>query len=259
MTGRIALSIEGEVAILTLGDGRRRNPVNMAIWRAIPLAAAQAAADPAVKVLILRGRGGHFGAGADIAEFDEILAGPATAEAFGRAMIEASEAIERLPIPVVAAIEGYCMGGSVPLALACDLRIAADSAVMALTPAKMGIVYPMEELRRVVRAVGPSRARDLLYTARAVAAEECLRIGLVDRLAPAADFEALLDEVTSAICAAAPITIRSVKAMVRALSERSGAVEDADFDWFMRAVLGPDLAEGHRAFLEKRPPRFPGA
>ena len=258
MTDGIELAIDGAVARLTLGDGKRRNPVTMAMWREIPRAVARASEHETVKVLILRGKAGHFGAGADISELPAILARASSAESFGRAMIAASEAIERLPIPVVAAIEGNCMGGSVPLALACDLRIADINAVMALTPAKMGIVYPMEELRRVVRAVGAPRARDLLYTARTVAADECLRIGLVDRLAPKAAFETLLEAVTEAICAGAPITVRSVKAMVRTLDERAGAVEAADFDWFMRSALGPDLAEGYRAFLEKRPPRFPG-
>jgi enoyl-CoA hydratase/carnithine racemase len=166
---------------------------------------------------------------------------------------EAIEALAGFAKPTLAALSGACVGGGVSLALACDLRIADASARFAVTPAKLGLIYSHADTLRLVRAVGPSRAKELLFTGRMVAAEEAARIGLVGTLADDARAEA--ERLAAALASASRPALRAIKRMVENVS--AGVAEGPDHRAaFADAFRGADFAEGRAAFLEKRPPRF---
>ncbi|PVM83206.1 enoyl-CoA hydratase-related protein [Caulobacter radicis] len=252
--GALTLAINGDVATLAFDRPAKRNAITLAMWRALPEACAAFASSDA-KVLVVTGRAGHFAAGADIGEFEAVYATPQSAADYNAAIAAGIGAIAELQKPVLAAIEGACVGGGLAVALACDLRIAASDARLAITPAKLGLTYSLEDTKRLVDAVGASAARDILFTGRLLGAEEALRLGLVD--AVEVDVPAAATAKAAEIAAASQVTVRAIKATIRAIL--TGAVEDdaATRAAFVASVSGPDFIEGRTAFLAKRKPVFP--
>jgi len=252
--GALTLAIDGEVATLAFDRPAKRNAITLSMWRALPDACAAFAASEA-KVLVVTGRGGCFAAGADIGEFEAVYATPQSAADYNAAIAAGIGAIAGLEKPVLAAIEGACVGGGLAVALACDLRIAAPDARLAITPAKLGLTYSLEDTKRLVDAVGASAARDILFTGRLLGAEEALRLRLVD--AVEADAPAAAATKAAEIAAASQVTVRAIKATIRAIL--AGAVEDdaATRAAFVASVSGADFVEGRAAFLEKRKAVFP--
>ncbi len=152
------------------------------MWRALPgiCAAIEARAD--ALVVVVEGAGGHFCAGADISEFDEVYRDALATRDYVDAIQDGLSALAALDRPTIARLSGVAVGGGLALALCCDLRFCADDAHLAITPAKLGLVYGHVETRRLVELVGPARAKDLLFSGRRVEPAEALAIGLVDRL-----------------------------------------------------------------------------
>ena len=253
----IFLERRGERAELVFNRPDKRNSLTEAMWRAVPELLADAASDKAVRLLVVRGAGGHFASGADITEFEQIYATPDRAAAFAQTIEDANEAIARFPRPVIAAIEGACVGGGCGLALACDLRFAAEGARFGVTPAKLGLVYPVGETRRLIDAVGVSAAKDLLFTARLFGHEEARTLGLIDRTAPTrAGLDAMLDAYEAALLKLSPASARMTKQMVDLALAGDGRETDESRALFTSAFEGRDFNEGYSAFLAKRPPNF---
>lgn len=246
----------GAVATLLLNRPARRNAMTRAMWRALPILLAEAVADESIAVLRVEGGGGHFCGGADIAEFAQAYATPEDALASNSAIRDAVEALAACPKPSVALLRGACVGGGVALALACDLRFAAEDARFAVTPVRLGLTYSHADTQRLVRAIGAGRAKDLLFSARQIDAAEALRIGLVDRLWPAAEFDAATEACVAGFAASSRPALRGVKAMVDAIAQGAEQETPALRALFEDPFAGEDFAEGQRAFLEKRPPRF---
>ena len=175
----IGLEIEGEVARLTLRRPEVRNAIPLHGWDGIAGRVGEAGRRGA-RLIVVAGEGGAFCAGADLGDFPAFAGDTAAAASFRLAMRRAFDAIETAEVPVVASIEGPCYGAGVALAMACDLRLAGPQARFAITPAKMGISYPQEDVARLVALVGPGQASRLLFGAGAIGTEEAKRIGLVD-------------------------------------------------------------------------------
>ena len=258
MTDAIRLVRTGATAELVLDRPERRNALDEAMWRAIPPLLAEAGADPAVRVLVVRGAGGAFAAGADISEFETVYATPERAETYSLAIGAALDGLAAFAKPSIAAIEGPCVGGGCAIALACDLRFAAEGARFAITPARLGLVYPHNDTRRLIEAVGPSAAKDLLFTGRLVEAPEALALRLIDRLVPAGALDAAVAAWVADACAASRRTARATKDMIRRIQSGQAHEDDASRQIFLDAFRSEDFAEGYRAFLDKRTPRFPG-
>lgn len=243
------------MARLVIDRPARRNAMNQAMWEAFPGLVAAAMADPAVRVLIVSGAAaGPFCAGADIAEF-AAKSGDAGWRAANAAAIRATQiSLARAAKPTLAVLDGDAVGGGMGIALACDMRFASPRARMGITPAKLGLVYPLHDTRLLMELVGPAQARRLLYTGMLIDAAEALRIGLVQSVAD--DLEAEVARYVAALLAGSPHTQQAMKAVIQRIIE--GAHDDdaesqAAFD---AAFTGPDFAEGVAAFLAKRKPEF---
>ena len=225
------------------------------MWEEFPGLVAQAMAMPEVRLLIVSGASpGPFCAGADIAEFAARSTDPDWRAANAAAIRATQISLARAEKPTLAVLDGDAVGGGCGIALACDMRIASPRARFGITPAKLGLVYPLHDTRLLVELVGPAQARRLLYTGQLIDAAEALRIGLVQVLAE--DLEAEVARHVAAITAASPHTQRAMKAVIQRIIE--GAYDDdahsqAAFD---AAFTGPDFAEGVTAFLAKRAPVF---
>jgi len=254
VTEGLAVSIEGQVGVITLDRPGRRNAITRAMWLGLPAALARLGAQ--VRVVVLRGAGGDFAAGADIGEFGTVYASRAAAAEYAAAMAGAMAALLAFPKPVMAAVEGHCIGGAVALVLCCDLVFADEGARFAVTPARLGLAYSFGDTRRLVARVGAAAAKDLLFTARPVGAGEALRLGLVDRVCKAG---ALGDEVAgyAGLLAAGSSATQMVAKDFVARALGGQVAEDAET---LRAYLdileGQDFAEGRAAFGAKRQPRF---
>ena len=253
----LGVELDRERAVLTLNRPARKNALTQAMWAGLPDVLAGLAREPRAKVLVIRGAGGMFAAGADILEFETAYATPDSARAYFRQVAEAMDALARFEKPTLALIEGDCIGGGLGLALCCDLRFASGTARLALTPARLGLAYSLEDTRRLVQAVGPSMAKDILFTGRRIGAEEGLRIGLVDALLPAAEIEGAVFARADEIAAASQWSVRRAKAMIARI--QAGQVSDTEETrgWLVEATEGEDFQEGFSAFRAKRTPVFP--
>lgn len=255
MTDHLRLETSGGVARLLIDRAARRNALDQAMWEMLPRLVDRAMADPAVRVLVVAGaEPGPFCAGADINEFAQCAGDPAW-RARNNAAIRATQVtLARAPKPVLAAIDGDCIGGGLGVALACDVRLSSPRGRFGLTPAKLGLMYPLHDTKLLVDLVGPSQAKRMLFTARVFDAAEAERIRLVDEVVD--DLDAAVAAFTDAVVALSPNTQIAGKAVVRAILD--GATDDdaATIAQFDAAFDGPDFAEGVAAFLEKRRPRF---
>lgn len=256
------LSFAGAVATIAFNRPEKRNALARATWLSLPGKIEVAAARIETRLIVLRGAGGNFAAGADIGEFDDVFADPAAASTYLAEMSAATAAIEAVPLPVIALIEGLCIGAGVAVALACDLRLAAADARFAVTPAKLGLAYSLADTGRLVAAVGASAARNLLFTAALIDAPEALTIGLIDAVAAAATaasptpLDDALAERAALIVAGSSWTHARSKAMVRRILDGKGAEDDESRGWFADAAGQPDLVEGLAAFRGRRGPQF---
>ncbi|HSJ96272.1 MAG TPA: enoyl-CoA hydratase-related protein, partial [Myxococcota bacterium] len=175
MPGRVHAVVEAPIGWLVFDQPERRNAISLEMWQAIPAQAAALEADPAVRVVVLRGAGEEaFVSGADISEFERTRTGARAAQSYEDVGVTAFAAVAQLAKPVLAMIHGYCVGGGMALALSADLRYAADDAVLAIPAARLGLGYHVAGLDALVRLVGPSTAKEVLFTARRFSAADAL-------------------------------------------------------------------------------------
>jgi enoyl-CoA hydratase len=259
MSGRIEVDKQGALGWIIFDNPRRRNAISAEMWDAIPGAVQDLDSDPDVRVLILRGAGEvAFVSGADISEFEAARSG-ATAEEYDARNQRAFAALLQAEKPVLAMIHGFCVGGGCALAITADLRYAADDAVFAIPAARLGLGYAAAGLQTLVNVVGFAAAKEIFFTARRFDAAAALRLGLVNEVRPKAELEAYVREVATDIAANAPLTLRSAKLALRELMKPAAARDEVAMAASIHACYASDdYAEGVRAFLEKRPPRFRG-
>lgn len=255
--GTVLTQVAGRVATVTINRPEKRNALSQETRAGIIAALGQLERDPAVRVVIVTGAGDKaFIAGADIAEFE----GRSPVDQY-REMGEWSvyQAADRFPKPIIAAINGFCLGGGCELAMACDIRIAADTAKLGQPEINLGIIPGGGGTQRLPRLVGLGQAFRLLYTGDLIDAAEALRIGLVDQVVPAADLMTQVRALADKIAAKSPVALSLMKEAVRA-SVRS-PLDDGlrqEITLFGLAFASEDKKEGIAAFLAKRTPEFTG-
>jgi enoyl-CoA hydratase len=218
------------------------------------------AADPAIKVVIMRGGGRKaFISGGDIKSFDTTRADAETARLAREAPEKLRQALLNLEKPLIAMIYGYCLGGGLGMALNADLRFAASDAQFSVPAALRGIAYAPEGLKSLVDLVGPSIAKDIMFSGRRLQAEEALRIGLINRVVDAEELEAVTIAYAETLAVNAPLSIRASKYFINQLGlERAERDEDRMEAMQREAENSEDFKEATRSFVEKRKPVFQG-
>jgi 2-(1,2-epoxy-1,2-dihydrophenyl)acetyl-CoA isomerase len=249
----------GATATITLNRPDARNALDMVMRQELVAALDEVEADPAVRVLILTGAGEHFCAGGDVKFMRErrqtAMEGRARVELLNRLVLR----LAGFPRPTIARVDGFAVGAGCNLALGCDLIIASDRARFGEVFGKIGLVPDGGGTWLLPRLVGLARAKELIFTADVIDAAEAHRIGLVNRVVPAAALEAETARIAERIAAGPPLALRLAKHMVHraAWSDLAGALDLEAYSQGL-AIASEDHEEGLRAFFEKRPPRFTG-
>ncbi len=259
-TDKMIARSEGAIAWMIFNNPQRRNALSMEMQEAIPQILGEFARDGAVRIVVMAGAGDRaFVSGADISEFQERRSSPEAIKAYDRLMAEAAASYAALGKPLIAMIRGSCMGGGMLTAMQADLRIASEDAYFGVPAARLGLGYGLAGVKALIDLVGPAHTREILLTGRRFDAADALRMGLIDRVVPAAELEATVRDLASTIADNAPLTINLIRVAIReALKEKA----DRDYALIERLVAdcfaSDDYREGQRAFLEKRKPVFRG-
>lgn len=229
------------------------------MWAGIPEIVDRFDRDDAVRSIVITGAGDEaFAAGADISEFDDRRATEQGAKDYDAATHAATVALARAGKPVIAAIRGICFGGGMALAMACDLRLAANDAKFCIPAAKLGIGYGYEGTAALVARLGPALTAEMLFTAKTYTAHEALMHGIVHALAPPPDFEAVVTGYTARIAANAPLSIAAAKSAIRAVIANSPTERESAEAAITACMTSEDYREGRTAFLQKRKASFHG-
>lgn len=249
------LILDGERATLWFDRPDKHNALDLDTWRAIPDLIATAYQQGA-RVLVVRGKGGHFSAGADINALGLQLVDTHDPEGYRAANAAAEDALFHAPLVTIAAIEGNCIGGGCQIATSCNLRLATSSARFGITPAKLGLSYPADSIARTVALVGAGATRRLLLTADLIDAPEALRLGLVDSVVDETDFDTAVDDLVATVLRRSLVTQLAANAMINDLT-LSGSISPATATYWEAVALGSsDISEGLAAFQERRHPEF---
>jgi enoyl-CoA hydratase/carnithine racemase len=257
MSDAVSYEVSDGVAHVTIERPEKKNAMSLEVFDQLTERAAQAGADPAVGAVVVAGRGGTFSSGIDVAVFGGQLHDGVTPEFIAR--LQASyTAYEELDKPTVAAIEGYCFGGGIQLAIACHLRAVAADAELAVMEARWGLVPDLGGTWRLPRLVGLGRATELTLTARRVGADEALAMGLAEVRLDGDDPQAQAHELAARL-AAGPGALRRAPRLLRENVGRDReAALAAEAATQVRCIEGPDFTEAITAHLEGRAPRFVG-
>lgn len=256
MSDHLRLEVDGAVARLLIDRAAKRNAFDQAMWEALPGLVERAMAAPSVRVLVVTSaEPGFFCAGADIGEFSTMSRDPDWRQRNQAAIRRTQLTLARAAKPTIAAVDGDCVGGGCGIALACDMRVASPRARFGITPAKLGLVYPLHDTKLLVDVVGPAQAKRMLFTGMLHDAAEALRIGLADVVAD--DLDAAVSALTTAIVASSPHSQRASKAIIRRILDGAADDDPASSAQFDAAFEGSDFREGVAAFLDKRKPVFP--
>jgi len=245
---------------LTFNQPERRNAISLAMWDAVTVAVEDFAGDRSVRAVVMSGAGGKaFASGADISEFEKVR-GDADAEAeYARHSARARDLLAGLEVPLIAMIQGFCIGGGLATALQADLRIASSDSSFGIPAARLGVSYGYASLERLTALVGPALAKEIMFLGRRYTADQALAMRLVNQVVGPEQLLATVEEIAAEIVRNAPLSIRASKIAIDQIAggpeqKDRARVEAANRDCFDSA----DYKEGRRAFMEKRTPQFQG-
>jgi len=250
----------GPVGRLVVSNPERRNAMTLSMWEDLPRRLDAFEQDADVRVVVITGEGTHaFVSGADISEFTRQRHSREAVAAYETRVAAALERIRAFPKPVIARINGHCIGGGLALALACDMRVAIAAARFGVPAARLGLGYEYPGIQKLVGIVGEARAAEMMFTARLLDAGEARDMGLLNAVVEAGDLDRAVDDLARDIAALAPLSIRAAKAGIRAAVAfgEEGLRREAD-KAVAQCAASLDYAEGIAAFMEKRAARFVG-
>jgi enoyl-CoA hydratase/carnithine racemase len=249
----------GPVRHVVLNRPEKRNAFNGELVRATGEALREAANDPSVRCVVVRGAGPMFSSGMDLSALAALAEAPENLRAFRRACLEAWNLAEEMTKPTVCAIHGACIGGAMELALACDLRVIAADALIGMPETRIGLIPDVGGSSRLPAVVGLGRAKELVMTGKLIGGEEAERIGLANRVAPAEELDAAVQGLVDELLACAPVAVGLAKRVMDASAKPAlAATLELEVAIQERCAATADFAEGAAAFSEKRQPEFSG-
>jgi enoyl-CoA hydratase/carnithine racemase len=259
-TERVETWLDGSTLHIRFNNPAKHNALSVDMWEAVPPLLDAAQGDDRVKLVVFSGAGEKaFVSGADISQFEDMRAAKEAVKHYEAMAEKTLTGIHDFAKPTLACIRGWCIGGGVNVAIACDIRIAAGDSVFSIPAARLGLGYRFSAMKNLVDLVGPGAAKDLFFTARRIGADEAKALGLVSRVAPVEGLDALLAEYTTSIGENAPLTIQAAKFITREVLKAS---PDLDMEHCAGLIRGcfesADYTEGRTAFMQKRKPVFKG-
>ena len=259
-TDKMLAHKEGGIGWMTFNNPERHNALTYEMRLAILMILDDFEADDAVRVIVMKGAGEKsFVSGADISQFDQNRATPEQQAEYERISQAVQTRYMTLAKPLIAMIQGYCLGGGLQTALSADLRVASQDAQFGIPAGRLGIAYPPPSIKRLIDTVGAPKAKEILFTARRFSAADALQMGLVNQVVPKPELERTVRETAETIAANAPLSVLSAKLtveeMVKDAQDRDMAKVAASGQ---RAMRSEDFKEGRRAFMEKRKPVWTG-
>ncbi|MCC6532521.1 MAG: enoyl-CoA hydratase/isomerase family protein [Burkholderiales bacterium] len=257
---KIIASKRDGIGSLVINNPEKRNAFSLDMSLAAAEVIEDFAADAGVRVIVVSGAGDKaFISGGDISKFEAARATPEQVAEYNRKSSRFRLLLRGVGKPTIAMIRGYCLGGGLAVALNCDLRICSEDAQFGIPAARLGIGYNAEGLTQLVRLVGPSTAKEILFTARRYNAQEALRVGLVNQVLPGVELADYVQKYAAAMVANAPLSIiaakRVIDEIVKDRAERDTALCERVI---AECFASQDYVEGRRAFMEKRKPAFTG-
>ena len=260
-TPKMLAEVNDGIGWITFNAPEKRNAMSLDMWQGLGEILGKLQEEKSLRVLILKGAGdAAFVSGADISEFEDKRSSQRDRDAYEAAFDDALDKLANFATPVVAMIRGYCIGGGLAIALNTDIRIATEQSKFGIPAAKLGLGYGFEAVKTLESIVGPSHAKDILFTARFLEAKEALSIGLVNFMVGSELLEQTVIEYANKIVKNAPLTIRAVKKTVGEVVKDPGQKNPAHIERMVNdCFLSADYQEGRRAFMEKRKPKFTGS
>lgn len=260
LTTKMIAEKDGAIGRIIFNNPARHNAVSLEMWQAMAQIMADFDNDDAIRVIVVTGAGGKaFVSGADISEFKERRNSEEAAAEYAKISEAGRKALQETLKPTIAMIRGYCIGGGLATALACDIRIAAEGSKFGIPAAKLGLGYAYDGVKKLVDLVGPAFAREIFFTGRQFSTDEAVAMGLINRVVSNDELEPYVENYCKTIAGNAPLTVRAAKVIVRE------AVKDGDKrdmalcqEVVARCFASEDYTEGRTAFMEKRRPVFKG-
>ncbi|MDE0298939.1 MAG: enoyl-CoA hydratase [Candidatus Poribacteria bacterium] len=260
ITEKLIVKKREGVGYLILNQPEKHNAISYEMWLGIARVIGDFETDDDIRGIVVSGEGGAaFSSGADISQFERQRQSAENIQVYDGAAARAQDILTKVPKPTIAKIAGYCIGGGLATALCCDLRFASDNSKFGIPAAKLGLGYGYGGLNALVQLIGPSRAKEIMFTARQFDATEAYEMGLVNRVLKIDELDGFVNEYMEVITGNAPLTIKACK---RIIDEIGKDPEEREIVLCQRLVEGcfasEDYKEGRRAFMEKRKPRFRG-
>jgi enoyl-CoA hydratase/carnithine racemase len=256
----LLITKKAAVGTITISNPNKMNAMSVQMWTDLPKAIRAFDADPEVRVIVITGEGEKaFVSGADISQFDTLRSSPQTQKDYEAAVAESMIAPLVCSKPVIAKIRGFCFGGGLGLAAACDIRICSDSSAFRMPAARLGLGYGHTGIKRFTDIMGLANTTDIFVTARRFDAADALRMGFVSRVCTNSEIDAVVEQYTQAISENAPLTVAASKFIVRQVCAHPDDQDLERADEMVKACFASDdFKEGSAAFMEKRPAQFKG-
>ena len=259
-TDKILAKNDGAVGRLILNNPERRNAISLDMWQGIAEAFQEFSGNPKIRCIVMSGAGDKaFASGADISQFKERRSDANAAAEYAKISMAGRKKMLECDKPFIAQIRGFCMGGGLGIALAADIRIASEDSVFGVPAARLSIAYDRLNLGNLVALVGPSKAKEILITAKRYSALEAERMGLVNSCVPIDKLEAEVADITDRISQNAPLSMKASKLTINELMKDDSSFDEDLVDQLTRDCFNSkDYQEGQEAFMNKRQPVFHG-
>ncbi len=257
MEGSVIVTREGPIGWVIFNRPHVKNAFNLEMWRQVPKAVDQLATDPNTRVIFLRGKGGHFGAGADIKELLEYAQDPIMAETYADTVNQCFSRMTRVETPTIALVEGYALGGGAMVATAADMRVVSDKAVVGIPLPRLGLAVEPLGIKHLMESVGLAWASKFLLTAAPIPMKELEASGWASAVAEEEKIEEIALSLAYEIMQNSPVAIRMTKRIMgQWLTPPHLRNEEILREAFAQCMKGEEFKEGAKAFLEKRRPSF---
>ena len=259
-TEKIIAEIKNNIGWLIFNQPEKRNAISLKMWEAIPVIIKEFSKNDEVRLVVMKGEGGKaFVSGADISEFDEVRSTPEQVHHYEKASSLAKNSLSNLKKPLIAMIDGFCIGGGMGIALTADIRIASNDSKFGIPAARLGLGYGYEGIKELMNLVGPAYAKEIFFTGNRFSAIEAEKMGLINKTVEKQQLQEHVVQVADRIAMNAPLTVMASKA---AINEGLKNFNEQNLDIIAQMVdncfRSEDYIEGRRAFMEKRKPDFKG-